>query len=284
MMEDDDWVKFGLVIWAGRTEGRQQFALKRYQQAWKNLHKTEPPLDRKGRPKNFLHNEQYTCRKAVPWLATALEDGPLEDSPDDSPDDSPSEDGPALQPRTSTSIHHPPSNAEPGPSTYRTASQEAGPSYSDVPEPGPFPASPGNSMPSPRGPSTPEVPPTKEEPVEASLDRLFKNSTYEVESIPPFSKIKGGFFAGFRDYLARPFKNCLRVIFPIIPQYQITNQNNKSTAYVNPMEISPADADAISQVDSKCLYRAENQAGCPKGQVRYFCSSWVSVISFYFIW
>src|SRR6266705_1754324 len=66
-MEDDDWVKFGYVIWKGRSGLRQDQVLQLYQRAWRNIYNSQAPLDGPG-PVNFLNNPQYVLSKPVPWL------------------------------------------------------------------------------------------------------------------------------------------------------------------------------------------------------------------------
>jgi hypothetical protein len=212
-----------------------------------------------GSPVNLLHNQQYTCHKPIPWLAAALQDGPESSN---SISDLPSK----PEVGDPTTISHP----EDGPSTTAAT-------HLNIPQPWPErPASPANSVPPlPCGPSM------EEEPVEAGLDNLFRSSSCQLECVSPFTKIKGGCFPGFREYLTRPSKKCLRVVFPIIPQYNIFNKNFKSTPYINSMDISYDDADAIYQVEPQCLYAADDQGDCPEGQVRYFCSSWVSGYHFF---
>jgi hypothetical protein len=245
-MENDDWVKFGWVLWASRKEGRQQFVLERYKQAWTAIYDTEPLLDSDGGPVNFLHNAQYTCHKPIPWLAAAVEGGP------------------AVQPGTRPSISEVEVRLATPPGSY--PQPEAGPSNLAG-------DSAINSIPpSPRACSTP---PTDDQPTEAGLADLLKASPCQIQSVSPFTMIKGGLFPGFREYLANPNRKCLRVVFPIIPQYHIFDKNQKSTPYINVMDISEDDADAICQVDPECLYLAEDQGECVEGQVRYFCSSWV---------
>jgi hypothetical protein len=262
-MENDDWVKFGWVLWASRKEGRQQFVLERYQQAWRSIYETDPPLDSDGGPVNFLHNPQYTCRHPIPWLDTALKDGP------------------AVQPqppakREVRSATPPGSDFQPvaGPSTFTTVEEDIQTGASPI---DPLPSSP-------RAPSTPDVPPTEDQPAETVLDRLLKNSPCHIESVSAFTLIKGGLFPGYREYLVRPNKKCLRVVFPIIPQYRILNKTQKSTPYISSMDISVDDADVICQVDPECLYAADDQGNCAEGQFRYFCSSWVCGYYFLFFY
>jgi hypothetical protein len=258
-MENDDWVKFAWVLWASRRLGRQQFVLEHYEQAWRSIYKSDPPLDSDGGPVNFLHNPQYTCHLPIPWLDTALKDGP------------------AVQPQ-------PPAKQEVRLATLPVSDFQpvAGPStFTAVDEDMQTGASPIITLPpSPHARSTPDIPPAEEQPADTVLDGLLKNTPCHIESVASFTLIKGGLFPGYREYLARPNKKCLRVVFPIIPQYHISNKNQKSTPYISSMDISVDDADAITQVDPQCLYMADDQGDCPEGQLRYFCSSWVCV---YFI-
>jgi hypothetical protein len=110
-----------------------------------------------------------------------------------------------------------------------------------------------------------------------SLYDQLTNCPYKIDSLSPFPRIKDGFLSGFREYLNSGSFKCLRVIFPIIPQYRIKDRNQLSTPYINAMDLSPDDVEAISKVDQRCLYRANEQGDCSEGQVRYFCSSWVSL-------
>lgn len=233
-MENEDWVKFAGVLWSSRKGERQRLILERYKQAWTMIYNTDPLLNEDGGPENFLYNLQYTCRKPVPWLAAALEDGP----------------GPAPGPP----------QREPGPST-----SAPGPSdfYRPLSEP-----------------SSVDHPPADDSD-DAGLDYLLRKSCPKIEAVAPFVTIAGTLFPGFREYLDNPNKPCVRVIFPIIPQYRIKLKNEMSTPYISCMELSPSDAEFISQVDPTCLYRAKEQRLCVEGQVRYFCSSWVSQASFY---
>jgi hypothetical protein len=70
-LENDDWVKFGHVLWASRGGERQRHVLGLYQKAWRAIYSSEAPLV-DGGPVNFLRNPQYTCAKPIPWLSRAL--------------------------------------------------------------------------------------------------------------------------------------------------------------------------------------------------------------------
>lgn len=65
-MENDDWIKFGYVIWASVTGDLKAQALRYYTQAWISLYHSEPMLQDDG-PVDFLNDLRYTCSKLVPW-------------------------------------------------------------------------------------------------------------------------------------------------------------------------------------------------------------------------
>jgi hypothetical protein len=267
-MESDDWVKFGAVIWANRSQQRQQLTLDFYKAAWRKRYHTEPLLNSDGGPADFLYNPQYTLSKPVPWLAAAL-----------------AEDCAALS--TSNIADEDTSHLEPGPSTTATAIQvpieaEAGPSMPGRSATRPA-TRPANILPSDSPISSPcfDTPPNVGEIYDIScnpsLQDILSNCPYKVDTLSPFPKIKDGFLPGFQQYLEDASFKRLRVIFPIIPQYRIQSQTNRSTPYINLIEMSPKDVGAISEVDPQCLCLSADQNDCQAGQVKYFCSSWVSL-------
>lgn len=288
-MGSDDWVKFGAAIWAGRSQQRQQLTLDFYKAAWTKLYKTDPLLNSDGGPANFLHNPQYTCSKPVPWLAAALAEDPTgsSNSNDAGEDAFNLETGPST-----TAVPNPsPTEAEPGSSNNIVdevaADLEPGPSTAVAANRVLAEVEPGLSRTLATSPAVfqqeagPDVGDIDYNPL---LQDLLRNCPYKVDAMSPFPKIKDGFFPGFRQYLEGASFKSFRVIFPIIPQYRIVSQNQHTTAYINFMDLGPGDVEAISEVDPQCLYRSEDQKDCAEGQVRYFCSSWVSLLYNCFQW
>lgn len=266
-MESDDWVKFGWVLWSGRKDERQNLVMNFYQEAWKKNYNTDAVLNEDGSPANFLRDAQYTCRKPVPWLAALLEEDPKSSEPPPPPQQQ-------QQPRARPQ--------EPGPSTSAVELPD-----SPGPQPAPSP-SPGPSNAPFLGPSSPF------EPLAAGLDHspasdfvdgelasLLRKSSPKIENGGSFPMIVGSFFPGFTKYLANPTKPRLRVVFPLIPQYRIEVKNQMCTPYISCMDLSQVDVDYFNSVDPECLYLSDEQRNCEPGQVRYFCSSWVSLTVFY---
>ena len=267
-MEDDDWVKFAWPLWISRKGERQAFVLQRYQQAWRKIYGTNPLLNADGSPFSLVYDAQYTCRMSVPWLAAAMEDGPALNQmpgPGPAPPSPPSPPSPSAAPLSLP--------ASPGP--------QAGPSASSAPS-APSPPSPAfdqSAIQTPllSRPPSPLEPPTTTR-IDETLESLLRKSSPEFHSVGHFTKINGGFFPGFAKYQAETAKPRLRVVFPLIPQYRIYQQNQMSTPYINCMELSPDDVEFITNVDSRCLYRADEQGHTEAGQIRCFCSSWVSPV------
>jgi hypothetical protein len=65
-MEDDDWIKFGYVIWASQKGSLKAQAFDSYKAAWQSLYHSDARVEKNG-PVDFLHDPQYTCHKPVPW-------------------------------------------------------------------------------------------------------------------------------------------------------------------------------------------------------------------------
>jgi hypothetical protein len=281
----DDWVKFGAVIWAGRSLQRQQLTLDFYKAAWTKLYETDPLLNRDGGPANFLHNPQYTCSKPVPWLAAAL----TEDPADSSTFNNAEEDTFNLEtgPSTTTALDPSPTEAEPGSSSNIVdevaTNLEPGPSTTVAADRALTDVEPGPSRTLATSPAVfqqeagPDVGEAYHLGFNPLLQDLLRNCPYKMDALSPFPKIKDGFFPGFRQYLEGASFKRFRVIFPIIPQYRIQSRNQQTTPYINFMDLSPGDVEAISEADPQCLYRSDDQKDCPEGQVRYFCLSWVSL-------
>jgi hypothetical protein len=63
---NDDWIKFGYVVWASSRNSDRKKVLALYKNAWSAIYDTDPLLEN-GHPVDFLHNPQYTCSQSVPW-------------------------------------------------------------------------------------------------------------------------------------------------------------------------------------------------------------------------
>ncbi len=257
LMENDDWVKFGFVIWNTRDGKHKDHVLELYQRAWRQIYKSEPLLVNGG-PADFLPNPQYICQKPVPWLpavnaaiipaSTAAHSAPLQSQPGmlTSPHirvDQSSAAGPvalsdpaALLPGTSTSC-------------------DSGMAYSSTPSDRSHTENYGN-------------------PDKRLEELLLSASPKIVYSL--FHKIQDGFFPGFDEHLANPSKTRLRAVFALMPQYSIFTQDNQPTPNVDFVDVDQEDMDVISKAQRGCLYRAKDQDGCAPGKVRCFCVSWVS--------
>jgi hypothetical protein len=111
--------------------------------------------------------------------------------------------------------------------------------------------------------------------VEATLKNLTFDAIYESQ----YPRIKGGLLVGFCEYLEdHTPKARLRVFFPIIPQYIITEQNDKPTCDISAVEIEEEDIAALTKAEPRCIYRAKDQTGCPMDRIRCFCNSWVGAL------
>jgi len=239
-MENDDWVKFGYVLWATRNGVRKGHVLELYGNAWKKIYSSEPLLE-DGGPVNFLWNPQYTCAKPVPWLSVAL----AEDI--EAPIGGYASTNPA------------------GPPNPTSLPDTAGPS--DIAKSGPSPS-----------PQSDDQVPAISGSQDSDLDKVLKSVQCKViHQAPP--RIQDGFFPGFVSYLeASESHQRLYVVFPIIPQYRIDHQDYKPTSDVSLMELDPDDVEEINKAERGCLYAAKDQANCQPGRLRYFCSSWVSML------
>jgi hypothetical protein len=231
-MENDDWIKFGYVIWASATDVLKTQALQSYRRAWKSLYDSEPMLEGDG-PVDFLNNPKYTCSHLVPWR-------------------------PRVEARFSVQV---PEASTSTPSPRRQPAPVS-----------PFPTGPAPSF-------SPLPHPADDKPNESLLGQL-KAASFDAAYDSPYPRIKNGLFPGFCKYIDNPAKKMrLRVVFPIIPQYRIINQDDKPTSDVSTIEISQADFMAISKHEPNCLYAAADQSKCARGKTRYFCSSWVRLFS-----
>ncbi len=154
-------------------------------------------------------------------------------------------------------------------------------SHSDPPNPaGPSDlAKPGPSI-SPQREDQAPAPSGSQDGENENLDKVLKSVQCKViHHAPP--RIQDGFFPGFVSYLEESSESHQRlcVVFPIIPQYVIYPQDYKPTSDVSMMELDPDDVEEINRAERGCLYPAKDQAECQPGRVRYFCSSWVSVLT-----
>jgi hypothetical protein len=120
------------------------------------------------------------------------------------------------------------------------------------------------------------------------LVQVFNSLDYVIDHSGTFSKIKNGFLPGFVEYIAENHpKTRLKVIFPIIPQYCHISSNDQSFDMTS-VSIDKKDAEAILEVEPKCLSLSKDQSKC-RPKVRYNCFSWVclpinlSVMAYYHI-
>lgn len=106
------------------------------------------------------------------------------------------------------------------------------------------------------------------------LVQAFTSLNYVIDHTGTFSKIKNGLLPGFVDYIAENHpKTRLKVIFPIIPQYCRVSSPDQSFD-MSSVTIDIKDAEAILQVEPRCLALSKDQSKC-RPKFRYVCCSWV---------
>jgi hypothetical protein len=69
-LENDEWIKFGRVIYDSRDGSRKNCVLERYKFAWTEIYQSPAPLDN-GAPANFLSNPAYAFSGQIPWFDQA---------------------------------------------------------------------------------------------------------------------------------------------------------------------------------------------------------------------
>jgi hypothetical protein len=229
-MENDDWVKFGHVLWASHTGNGKKQILDRYKKAWRSIYNSQPRLEKQG-PVDLLHDPKYTCHKPVPWRTEV--EGRFSD--------------PFVRQAPSTSAA-------------------------------------SASAPAPDLPIDP--PPTLSVPVVAEADlsldmelnNLLKKARPDIAYGTPFPRLKGGFFPGFQNYLTghNP-KLRVKVIFPIIPQYILPEQQDAPSCDAGSIQVDNADVEMLSEAEPGCIIIDQDQTNCPIGKRRILCNSWVSL-------
>jgi hypothetical protein len=238
-MLDDDWIKFGHSIWV-KNRNKRKAILKKYKIAWTNIYQSKPLLQNDG-PMDLLDNPKYTCNGKVPWSQHVEARFAL------------------------PMVHH-------APTTSNAAAS------------GPLPSASSSKTPSP---ATPSVDPLSYpndimledvnlEKMDRELDDALKAATCEIVLNTAYPRVKDGLLPGFVNYLSpNNARRCLSVVFVIVPQYIITEFNDKPTCDISAVEVDQIDVDSFTKVEPNCMYRAKDQSNCTPGKVRYFCNSWV---------
>lgn len=67
-MQDDDWVKFGAVLYLSKKGARRAEVLERHQQAWRTLYQQEAPLDHESKPIDRVGDSNFRCAGQLPWF------------------------------------------------------------------------------------------------------------------------------------------------------------------------------------------------------------------------
>ena len=132
------------------------------------------------------------------------------------------------------------------------------------------------------GPSTGPSTHQAEDDHSVSLNELrahLRAASYGTIYTTGFPRIEGGFFPGYLSYRGQPKTNPrLRVVFPLIPQYFISDSDaDGPSCDCCDMIVDKVDVDLIAKEDPRCVHPSLNRDPCEPGKVRARFNSWVSL-------
>jgi hypothetical protein len=255
MLEDDEWIKFGRVIYDSREGERKKDVLERYKIAWTAVNRSPPPalLDN-GAPVNFLSNPAYTLSHRIPWFDQATFQASV----------------PLAAPRRTPAPAIASTSSGPGTSGVQTSSSHPrSPNQTRINIQGQCPAISSTSS----GSGTSGVQPSSSHSrsgVQPSSSH--HGSQTKIDLRGQFPSIIGGLNNGFLEYLRSQDKLRIKVVFVLDPKFVCTK---KIDVYNCTVDIHPDDARAVMEEMSGCIHEDVDQQGCEPGQKRYICMSWV---------
>ena|SRR5260221_3257960 len=106
------------------------------------------------------------------------------------------------------------------------------------------------------------------EKMDMEVDAALKAVTYEIVLNTAYPRIKDGLLPGFVKYHSPSnTRRCLSIIFVILPQYNITERNDKLTCDISAVEVDQSNLNAFTKVEPNCMYHAKDQSNCASGKI-----------------